>query len=241
MKIATKSVYPAASPIVCAALLLSPVWLFAEPVPVRYTEGLVHGFLTLRALNGQILADGDLNQIARGDQVTSKLLFRFRDGSYHEETVVFSQRPNFRLVTDHVIQKGPSFPHPIDMSIDQQRQQVTVRYMDDDGKEKIADEHMDLPEDLANGLMSILLKNIPPSQAAMSVSMVAATPKPGWSSLRSLGRAKSHSPMAASLIRLRTSGESRTRRGIRRGCATRREAAAGQPCVDLRRRSACIS
>jgi hypothetical protein len=64
------------------------------------------------------------------------------------------------------------------MSIDQQRQQVTVRYMDDDGKEKIADEHMDLPEDLANGLMSILLKNIPPSQTAMSVSMVAATPKP---------------------------------------------------------------
>ena len=86
----------------CPALLTS---ISAEPIAVRYSEGLVHGFLTLRTLDGQILADGDLSQVARGDRVTSKLIFRFRDGSYHEESVVFTQTRTFRLVTDHLVQK----------------------------------------------------------------------------------------------------------------------------------------
>jgi hypothetical protein len=137
----------------------------------------------LRASNDRILADGELDQFAQGDHVTSKLVFRFRDGSYQEEIAVFSQSSSFRLITDHLIQKGPSFPHPLDMSIDCMRQQVTVRYMDD-GKEKVADEHMDLPADLANGLISILLKNVPATQSALSLSMVAATPKPRLVKLR---------------------------------------------------------
>lgn len=159
------------------ALLASSLALRAEPVAVRYTEGLVHGFLILRAANDRILADGELDQFAQGDRVTSKLVFRFRDGSYQEETAVFSQSSTFRLLSDHLIQKGASFKHPLDMSIDCMRQQVTVRYMDD-GKEKVADEHMDLPPDLANGLISILLKNVQATQSALTLSMVAATPKP---------------------------------------------------------------
>ena len=159
----------------CPALLIS---ISAEPMAVRYSEGLVHGFLTLRSLDGQILADGDLSQVARADRVTSKLVFRFRDGSYHEETVVFSQTRTFRLVTDHLVQKGPSFPHQVDMLIDHSRQHVTVRYIDGDGKAKVADERMNLPEDLANGLMSILMKNYPPNGPPVTLSMVAATPKP---------------------------------------------------------------
>jgi hypothetical protein len=167
-----------AAQFLCAALLAPLGSLRAEPVTVRYTEGVVHGFLVLRASNGQILADGDLSQVARGDKITSKLVFRFRDGSYNEETAVFSQSRYFQLVTDHLVQKGPSFPHPLDMSIDTGRQQVTVRYTDDDGKEKIADEHMDLPADLTNGIISILLKNLPPEGTATTLSTVAATPKP---------------------------------------------------------------
>ena len=159
----------------CPALLTS---ISAEPIAVRYSEGLVHGFLTLRTLDGQILADGDLSQVARGDRVTSKLIFRFRDGSYHEESVVFTQTRTFRLVTDHLVQKGPSFPHQVDMLIDQSKQHVTVRYIDDDGKAKVADENMKLPADLANGLMSILMKNYPPNGPSVTLSMVAATPKP---------------------------------------------------------------
>ena len=164
--------------ILCAGVLAQAVLLCAEPVTVRYAEGVVHGFLVLRALNGQILADGDLNQMARGNKVTSKLVFRFLDGSYQEETAVFSQSRYFQLLTDHLIQRGPSFPRPIDMSIDTARQHVTVRYIDDDGKDKIADERMDLPSDLTNGIISILLKNLPPGGTATILSTVAATPKP---------------------------------------------------------------
>lgn len=159
-----------------AAMLVQVLALHAEPVAVRYTEGVVHGFLVLRALNGQIIADGDLNQVAQGDKVTSKVVFRFRDGSYQEETAVFSQSRYFQLLTDHVVQKGRSFPQPIDMSIDTARKNVTVHYSED-GKEKIADEHMDLPADLTNGIISILLKNLPPG-GATTLSTVAATPKP---------------------------------------------------------------
>jgi hypothetical protein len=43
-------------------LLASP--LPADQVPVRHTEGLIHGFLVLRDLDDNILASGDLSQSA---------------------------------------------------------------------------------------------------------------------------------------------------------------------------------
>jgi hypothetical protein len=67
----------------------------AAPVAERHPEGLVHGFLVLRTLEGDTLADGDLIQVAHGDRVTSRLVFHFKDGSIHDETAVFSQRRNF--------------------------------------------------------------------------------------------------------------------------------------------------
>jgi hypothetical protein len=65
--------------------LFCPLTLGAQ-VAVRHTEGLLHGFLELSTLDGKILADGEQTQIARGDQVTTHLVFRFKDGSLHEET-----------------------------------------------------------------------------------------------------------------------------------------------------------
>jgi hypothetical protein len=96
---------------------------------------------------------GDLFQVVRGDQVTSRLLFRFKDGSVDDETAVFSQRGDFQLITDHHIQKGPSFPHPMDLSIDVRSGQVTVRSPGKDGKEEVKSEHLDLTPDLVNGLI----------------------------------------------------------------------------------------
>lgn len=71
----------------------------------------------------------------------------------HDETAVFSQQQQFRLISDHLVQKGPSFPRPIDMTIDTLKGQVTVRYADDHGQTKVESEHLDLPPDLANGLI----------------------------------------------------------------------------------------
>src|SRR5213080_2324466 len=111
----------------CAAMLQSNA-LFADTIPVRHTEGLIHGFLVVRTLEGKALADGQMTQDAHGDRVTDHLTFRFKDGSIYEDTTVFSQHQTFRLVSDHLIQRGPSFNRPLDTSIDASAGQVTVRY-----------------------------------------------------------------------------------------------------------------
>jgi hypothetical protein len=164
--------------LVACAALLQPGAMPAETVAVRHTEGVVHGFLVLRTLAGDTLADGDLIQVARGDRITSRLVFHFKDGSVHEETAVFSQRRSFRLLNDHLVQKGPAFPHPMEVSIDGSMGQVTVRSTDDDGKEKVVTERLDLPPDVANGLVLTLLKNLRADATQKKMSMVAATPKP---------------------------------------------------------------
>jgi hypothetical protein len=159
------------------ASLLWPCALPGQTVVVRHPEGLVHGFLVLRTLDGTPLADGDLIQTARGDRVTTRLVFRFKDGSIHDETAVYSQRQRFRLMTNHLVQKGPTFPQPLDMSIDGSSGQVTVRYADD-GKQKVETERIKVPPDLANGLILTLLKNVQTGAPPKTVSLVAATPKP---------------------------------------------------------------
>jgi hypothetical protein len=162
--------------LVSVALCL-PWTAAAEPVTVRHAEGLVHGFLSLSSPDGKLLAYGDLIQRVNGDRVTSRLVFRFKDGSTHDETAVFRQRGQFLLLSDHLIQKGPAFERPIDMTIDRQSGQVTVRYTDD-GEQKSEVEKMELPADLANGMLITVLKNINPRAMPKTLSYVAATPKP---------------------------------------------------------------
>ena len=167
--------------LVCAfacATLFCPSTLPGQTVAVRHAEGLVHGFLILKTLDGTPLADGDLIQTTRGDRVTSRLVFHFKDGSIHDETVVYSQRRRFRLISDHLVQKGPTFPRQLEMSIDGSSGRVTVRHTDDDGKQKEDAERLDLPPDLANGLILTLLKNLQLDAPSRTVSFVAATPKP---------------------------------------------------------------
>jgi len=160
------------------AALIRPGLAPAEPVVVRHVEGLVHGFLSLRSPEGAVLANGDLIQDARDDRVTSRLLFHFKDGSLHDETAVFSQRGHFQLISYHLVQKGPAFERPLDMTIDCPAGHVVVGYKNERGEEKLEDEHMDLPADLANGLIPILLKNVEQDALPSSLSFVAATPKP---------------------------------------------------------------
>ena len=138
---------------VCAQLELR-----AEPIAVRHPEGLVHGFLVLRTVDGHTVADGDLQQVARGGEVTARVTFRFRDGSIHDETAVYTQRQHFRLVRYHLSQKGAAFPRTLDLSIDVATGQVNVTYSDDEGEQKTESERMELPDDLANGMLSTLLE-----------------------------------------------------------------------------------
>jgi hypothetical protein len=160
------------------ALLLLASVPSQSPVTVLYTEGLTHGFLVLRTLQGDTLAEGDVTQVARGDRVTGHLVLRFKDGSVNEETVVFSQRHTFRFISDHLVQKGPVFKQQMDVSIEGSTGQVTVRYTDDDGKEKTVTDRLKLPADVSNGMILTLLKDIRPNVPLTTLSMVAVAPKP---------------------------------------------------------------
>src|SRR5262245_61876356 len=91
------------------SLVLLAVVLAAEQVPVRLPEGRIHGFLVLRNLEGNIMASGELTQVASGSRVTSELTFRFKDGSLHQETAVYSQRRLFHLISYRQVQKGKTF------------------------------------------------------------------------------------------------------------------------------------
>jgi len=150
----------------------------AEPVAVAHSEGLAHGFLALRSLDGTVLADGDLIQTSNGNRVTTRLLFRFKDGSTRDETTVYTQRKEFHLVSNHVLQKGPTFKTAMESTIDTVNARVKVRYTDEDGKEKVIEQRLDLPADLANGLTLALLKNISPKTPKTTVSMLAISPQP---------------------------------------------------------------
>src|SRR5688500_1400214 len=77
------------------ALMMILSWsspLAAAPVAVRFVEGAVHGFLALRTLDGILVAPGELLQVVRGGEVQSRMVFRFKDRSVLEETVVFTQQ-----------------------------------------------------------------------------------------------------------------------------------------------------
>jgi len=161
-----------------SACLLCSVSLSASPVEVRYKEGSIHGFLVLSTLDGNPIAEGDLVQVGRGNRVTSQLVFRFKDGSRQEETTVFSQSGNFRLISYHLVQKGPAFKHTTEMTVTASTGQVMIRSTDDDGKEKVENAHLTLPPDLANGLVPTLLKNLPAGATQAEFSMLVAAPKP---------------------------------------------------------------
>ncbi|HEU4366956.1 MAG TPA: hypothetical protein VFV05_01865 [Methylomirabilota bacterium] len=151
----------------------------AEPIAVKYTEGLTRGFPVLRALSGERLAQGELIQIPRGgDVVESRLAFKFKDGSLYDERVVFSQRNVFTLLSYRIVQKGPSFPETVEAVVDRATGRYEVRYRgDEDSPEETLTGDFELPLDVYNGLLSTLLKNLPAGGSAM-VQIVAFTPKP---------------------------------------------------------------
>lgn len=159
-------------------LTLSASAAVAEPVTVRFAEGIGRGFPVLRDANGRTIAHGDLTQVPRGDRIENRLTFRFRDGSFYDEQVVFSQRGVFTLLSYRIVQRGPSFPETIEASIDRESGRYAVRYRaEEDSPEELVAGEFEMPEDVYNGLLSTLLKNVPAGGSA-TVQIIAFTPKP---------------------------------------------------------------
>lgn len=113
----------------------------------------------------------------RRDHVEAALGFRFLDGSRYDEKVVFTQARVFALKTYRVSQRGPAFPSALDVTFDRASGTYTVRSQENGEGEKIDKGQIDLPEDVYNGMTSLLIRNLP-SGGRASVRMVAFTPKP---------------------------------------------------------------
>ena len=161
-----------------AVLFVTATVSQADPVVVRYSEGVTRGFPVLRAQSGAVLAQGDLVQVAHADRVESRMVFRFRDGSLYDETVAFDQRGVFKLLSYRIVQRGPSFPESLDARIDRATGEYHVRYRADEASpEEILTGVFEVPDDAYNGLLSTLLKNLEPGKS-QTVQIVAFTPKP---------------------------------------------------------------
>jgi hypothetical protein len=132
----------------------------------------------LTSRDGRKIGEGDLEQVAHGDRVISELRIRLKDGSRYDDRTVFSQRGVFHLLTDHVVQSGPSFKIPMETLIDTSKNDVTVHYKDGHGEEKSIDKHMPLPADIANGLLFTLVKDLDTHTTGTPVSYVVTTPQP---------------------------------------------------------------
>lgn len=165
----------------CVLLLLiaagSSPYCSAQPIAAHYKQGPMRGFLLVKSAQGKVLGVGDILQVAEGDQIHSRLVFRFRDGSIDDETTVFTQGDVLCLVSDHHIQKGPSFPTPLNMEINVAAAEVTW-HESKDGKVEVHHKHMDLPKDLANGIIPAVMENIAASAAETKVSYLANDPNP---------------------------------------------------------------
>jgi len=158
------------------ALALCCTTLHADPIRVKQSQGTGHGFLLIRSESGDILGHGDLIQTAHGTHITTQIALHFKDGSIDEETATYTQAGTFHLLSDHHIQKGPFFKQPIDFLVEANGQ-VTARSIDKDGKEKVENQHLNLPADTSNGMIAALLANLSPTAAGAKVAMVAPVGK----------------------------------------------------------------
>lgn len=145
----------------------------AEPIPVRQVQRPMHEFMVARSESGAILGRAEFTQVVQGDQVTLRLTYRFFDGSIDDETTTFRQEHTFRLVRDHQIQKGAFFAKPVDFAVEAATGVATTRTTDKYGKTHVDSEHVDLPDDLANGFVGTLLLNVPRNTAPFRVGLLA--------------------------------------------------------------------
>jgi hypothetical protein len=157
-----------------AALTLSAATIAAaDPIPVKHTQGAEHAFLLIRSEDGSAsLGYGEFSQIADGDRVTAHMVYHFRDGSIDDETTVYTQGKTFQFVSDHHIQRGPFFAKPSDITV-QADGRVTTITPSKDGAPKTETQHIDLPNDVSNGMIGTLVANVNPEGPSVRLGMVA--------------------------------------------------------------------
>jgi hypothetical protein len=163
--------------VVVVAMLTPAPCATGQTVKVRHREASSRGFVVLKSEKGATLASGEFSEVSRGDSIKSRLVFYFRDGSVDDETSIYSQRSDFRLISDRHVQRGPSFPDPCEVTIDAQSQQVSIRAFSQ-GNAEVKTEHIEMPPDLANGLLFNLIANLRKDAPRLEVSYLSTSRKP---------------------------------------------------------------
>ena len=160
-------------------LLCGPAW--SDPVRMRHPQGWAHGYVDVTTLGGERIAVGDLLQRVNRREISSRLILKFFDGSVDDETTLFTQDGDLRLVSDHHVQHGPSFPNPTDVLIDAAHSRVRNR----DASGKVTDVHFDMPADTYNGLASTVLTNLASGAQQATIAIVIGGDKPRLAHLKS--------------------------------------------------------
>jgi hypothetical protein len=145
----------------------------AERISVKHIQLPKHEFMVARSETGKIIARVEFMEDVQGDEVTMRLTYRFVDGSVDDERMTYTQRGTFRLVRNHHIQQGSFFAKPIDFAVEAATGIATTRTADKSGKIQVESEHIDLPDDLANGFVGTLLLNVSPNTAPFRVGILA--------------------------------------------------------------------
>ncbi len=145
----------------------------AERIPVKHFQLPRHEFMVARSETGKIIARVEFTEDVQGDEVTMRLTYHFVDGSIDDETTTYSQQGTFRLVRNHHIQTGPFFAKPVDFTVEAATGMATSRTADKNGKIHAESEHIDLPDDLANGFVGTLLLNVPHNTTPFRAGILA--------------------------------------------------------------------
>jgi len=152
--------------------------LMAAPIPVRFAEGVTHGFLVLRSLDGTILGQGDLLQVPRNGAIDKRMIFRFKDGSFMEEHATFTEQDVYLLKSYKMLQKGPAFAADTEITMTPATGAYSVTTKDHKGgSEKVLKGTLELPADVYNGLILTVVKDLAKG-AGEVVHFVAFTPEP---------------------------------------------------------------
>jgi len=132
----------------------------------------MHRLMTAHSEAGKTIASGEFSQVVQGDEVTMHLAYHFVDGSIDDETTTYRQQGTFRFVRNHHIQRGPFFAKPVDFAVEASTGMATTRTTDKNGRIHVESEHLNLPNDLANGFVGTLLLNTPPHTTPFRVAML---------------------------------------------------------------------
>jgi hypothetical protein len=146
-------------------------------VPVRFSEGVTHGFLELTTQAGALLAHGDLLQRVRNGEVESRMVFHLAKGSLFSETVTFTQHDVFTMQSYHLVQSGPAFANDLDASLSRTGSYVVKTKSHTDSAVKTYAGTLTLPGDVYDGMMAMIVKNVP-TRANTLVHVVSFMPKP---------------------------------------------------------------